>query len=103
MWSLTADYYFDNVTGILLAENLHFHRFEFKPLRPLYQMHEDFYINRTLAMVNSMIIMDSYEKIGGLADPGLEDLYIWLISLAVIIPCAAITIILLRKHFFRRN
>lgn len=66
-------------------------------------MHEDFYINRTLAMVNSMIILDSYEKIGGTADQKLEELYIWIVSLTVIIPCAAISIVLLRKHFFRRK
>jgi len=50
-----------------------------------------------------MIIMDSYERIGGIADPGLEDLYIWIVSLAVIIPSAAITIVLLRKHYFKRK
>ncbi len=54
-------------------------------------------------MVNSMIIMDSYEKIGGDAEPGLENLYIWIVSLAVIIPSAAITIVLLRKYYFKRK
>jgi len=50
-----------------------------------------------------MIILDSYEKIGGMVDQKLEELYIWIVSLAVIIPCAAISIVLSRKHFFRRE
>lgn len=103
MWTIIADYYFDNVTGILLAENLFFHRFDFKPEKPISNSNEILYINKTLAVVNSMIIMDSYEKIEGPADPGNEDSYIWIVGLAVIIPCAAIAIIFLRKSFLKRK
>lgn len=103
MWTIIADYYFDNVTGILIAENLYFHRYDFKPIKPISYSIEELYINRTLAMVNSMIIMDSYEKIEGNSVPRLDDSYIWIVSLAVIIPCAVITIILLRKQFIKRK
>lgn len=103
MWTIIADYFFDNVTGILIAENLYIHRYDFKPLKPISYSTKDLYINRTLAMVNSMIIMDSYEKIGENTDPRVEDLYIWIVSVAVIIPCAVITIILLRKQIFKHK
>lgn len=102
-WTLAADYYFEKETGILLAENLHFHRFDFRLLKPELYSHADFYVNRTLAMVNSIIIMDSYVKIGENVQPTSDGVYIWIVSLAVIIPFVAIAIIVIRKHFFRRN
>ncbi len=80
MWTIIADYYFDNVTGILIAENLYINRYDFKPLKPISYSTKDLYINRTLAMVNSMIIMDSYEKLEGNSDPSLYDLYIWIVK-----------------------
>lgn len=54
-------------------------------------------------MVNSMILMDSYVKIGGNIDHTLDGLYIWIVSLAVIIPFVAVAIIIIRKHIFRRK
>jgi hypothetical protein len=47
--------------------------------------------------------MDSYEKIGGIADHKSEGLFLWIVSLDLIILYAAITIALLWKQFFRRK
>ncbi|MFW9938987.1 MAG: hypothetical protein ACFFD5_15175 [Candidatus Thorarchaeota archaeon] len=69
------DYYFDNTIGILLAENLHINRYDFKPEKPISFSSKDFYINRTLAMVNSNIIMDSYEKLMLGSNIGLNIIY----------------------------
>lgn len=54
-------------------------------------------------MVNSMILMDSYEKIEVNANIILADSITWTVILAAIISYTAIAIFLLRKQLFGRK
>ncbi|MFX1432502.1 MAG: hypothetical protein ACFFB1_01925 [Promethearchaeota archaeon] len=60
---LEADYFFDKNTGLLLAETLDVHRWDYKEDKPQYEQYDYHSFNRKLAMVNSQIILKDYQKI----------------------------------------
>ncbi|MFW9947479.1 MAG: hypothetical protein ACFFDX_11710, partial [Candidatus Odinarchaeota archaeon] len=60
---LEADYFFDKNTGLLIAETLYVHRWDYKENKPQYEQYDYHSFKRTLAMVNSQIILKDYQKI----------------------------------------
>lgn len=60
---LEADYFFDKITGLLIAETLHVHRWDYKEDKPNYVQYDYHSFNRKLAIVNSQIILKDYQKI----------------------------------------
>ncbi|MFX0026406.1 MAG: hypothetical protein ACFE8M_08310 [Candidatus Hermodarchaeota archaeon] len=60
---LEADYFFDKITGFLIAETLFVQRWDEKENKPDYVVYDSYYFDRKLAMVNSQIILKDYQRI----------------------------------------
>lgn len=86
-WTLEADYFFDKITGFLIAETLLVHRWDYKDNKPNYVQYDSHYFDRKLAMVNSQIILKDYQKI--IKANAAENIY-WFIFLGIIVIFAAL-------------
>lgn len=91
-WTAYIDYYFLNNTGLLLAEKLYIHRFEFYQNDPSVEKNQqDFYIYRTLASINGVNLL-VYKP-----PPNVRLIYI--ISFVVAIPTVFLIMLCIWKKY----
>ncbi|MBD3352001.1 MAG: hypothetical protein GF364_10995 [Candidatus Lokiarchaeota archaeon] len=58
-WSIDVDYYFDEITGLLIAEELYLYRYEYHNYYPDQKYdEEELHVYRTIAIVNEISTLD---------------------------------------------
>ena len=97
-----VDYYFDNNTGILVAENIYGYLYHYKSD----SISNEIYITRTLALINQTIIMNSYKAMNIDRTPIESDdtrALDWNYSILLIIISAGILLLYNRKKILKKN
>ena len=94
---LEADYFFDKITGLLIAENLHVHRWDYKEDKPQYEQYDYHSFSRKLARVNSQIILNNYKKIEKRNNIYLFESIYWITSIGIIVFITSLYVILKRS------
>ncbi len=92
-----ADYFFDKITGLLIAENLHVHRWDYKEDKPQYEQYDYHSFNRKLAMVNSQIILNDYKKIEKEKNIYLFESIYWITSIGIVVSITILYVFLKRS------
>jgi hypothetical protein len=67
----------------LILGQIHANRFDIAELKGIYTIEEDLYVNRTLAIVNNIHLIDNYQRLDR-ANP-FQNL-IWTITFIVFVP-----------------
>ncbi len=100
---LEADYFFDKITGLLIAETLDVHRWDYKEDKPQYEQYDYHSFKRKLATVNSQIILKDYQKIEKRDKIYLLESIYWIISIGIVVSITVLYGILKRSKINIKN